>query len=343
MSGTVDREDWRAYHLFYHGDRDRLLGELVAPWTARWSRAGWIEGWFFVRFSLGGPHIRLRVRPRRQDPEIVAAIDREVHAGAAEFFARVPSLGSLDAEAIRRGNQPLLANDPFETDDAVHPDNSVQSLPCRLDVGRYGGEALLAPSLALFEASSRAALELLAGGAAGSQASRLSAAGRALLVQALGTAGSEAELLELLDYGVTHWGEPLARMVTEADGAFARRPEALRGLVRGALAGQGAAGSGGSAVLCAVAAAARRLAACLCDADLATRKRIGWSQLHMTANRFGLANPHEVYLSRQLGRAARSLAECEPEAWRGALAAMAPAAMATMDAASPSRTLREMR
>jgi hypothetical protein len=90
-------------------------------------------------------------------------------------------------------------------------------------------------------------------------------------------------------------------IVAKADRVFAEQGEGFRQLFHRELAemrsiatetpGEAAAG---------LREASRRLSVAIGREDGAARRRIGISQLHMTANRLGLNNPEEVYLSRIL-------------------------------------------
>ena len=55
--------DWLSFHAHYHGDRDLPLRHAVASLVRRLRDDGLLESFFFMRYSLGGPHIRLRLRP----------------------------------------------------------------------------------------------------------------------------------------------------------------------------------------------------------------------------------------------------------------------------------------
>ncbi len=52
--------EWRSYHLFYHGDRDLVL--RLWPTLAPLILSRIVDSFFFLRYSLGGPHIRIRLR-----------------------------------------------------------------------------------------------------------------------------------------------------------------------------------------------------------------------------------------------------------------------------------------
>lgn len=294
---------WRSFHLHYHGDRDLLLLELVRPLAASLLARGQIDRFFFVRFLLGGPHIRLRLRPR---PDPAGTIGYDVAAAAEAFFASHPSQASLPEEEIRRRNRLVLARAPHEHDDAVYPDNSLREVPFRPETERYGGPDLLDHSLDFFTLSSVSALRFLEAHGGEPRPRQLSEAFRMLARQALGCARTPEELQHLLQAPVESWGEPMAPAADRADQLFDRHRQDLLGLLRAEV----------ESLASPETEAARRLAREIGDAGEDVRRRICTSQLHMTANRLGIEGAEEVYLARLLWRSARELAESAPDLWK---------------------------
>lgn len=280
---------WSGCHLHYHGDQSLLLVRLLIPLLRRGVSAGTVERFFYVRSALGGPHLRLRVRT----PSDSAATDlrRSLTAEASRFFAAFPSSDPWPPERIRRSNQAILCNDPAESDDRVHPDQTVRFEPFRPEVERYGGPRALPWSLDLFVLSSLACLEGL------QRAGRLAAAIRILGSQAVASAAGPAELAGLLSGMVARAPAAFAPAVDRADAAFEERGAAVAETLASGLA-EGAGGPG------TLAAGARRLRELLADAGEPVRGEVLLSQLHMTANRLGLTNPQEVYVLRLLERVA---------------------------------------
>lgn len=315
-ASSAEQDAWRGFHLVYHGDRDRLLRALVAPVARGLLARGEIETFFFIRYDLGGPHVRLRVRPRAECGDAAAA---QVRQAAADFFARHPSPQLLPEEKVRRENRTIIPWDPHATDadDVVFADGSVHEAPVRLEVERYGGPALLPGALDAFALSSLDVLAFLDEAGDGARAARPSEAGRALVRQAWGLVHAPGELAQLVGYAARPQAEALQRFVAMGDEAWDRRREALRALVREELAVlSGLEGEGADPPP--YAEAARRLGWEIRDLDAGARGRIASAHVHMTANRLGLRNPEETYVGRMMERAVRDLAEMEPAFWREA-------------------------
>src|SRR5207253_2414953 len=133
---------WMSFHIAYHqGRMDRLLLELVLPSVKSLLRAGWIESFFFVRYSFGGPHLRLRLlsSPGREE-EIRSAFAGEVEG----FLRRHPSPASFPEEKVRQINRSLRRHgESDEPEDRIFADNTLQEVPFEPEIERYGGEALL--------------------------------------------------------------------------------------------------------------------------------------------------------------------------------------------------------
>ena len=303
---------WLSCHLYYHQDLDWALRGFVHPVVVSLVQAGRIDAFFFVRYALGGPHVRLRLRVLPGFREIVLAEverpllrqdgslfqRRKVERAAEGFLAATPSTESWEEEAIRRANESILASDPHETDDAVYPDNSFRVVPFRPEIERYGGPDLYRASLDFFVLSSVAALELLLQQENAPRAARLGAAFRLLLLQALGFAMDDAELADLLRYGVDSMGGAMPKILEKGDAVARAQRDRFLQLFRTSLT-EARGGPSGTATGLLVAGSGG-LSATIGFTDRAARAWIGGSHLHMTASRLGLGNVEEVYISRLL-------------------------------------------
>jgi hypothetical protein len=296
---------WSSYHFFFHAGRNRLLTGLVRPLVASLFAARAADGFFYLRYDLGGPHIRLRMRCAA--PEAVTA---RVAAAAAAFFASQPSTTPLPAEEIHRRNRAILAEEPGESD-AVYPDNSLRMLPFVPETSRYGGPVLIERSLDFFGLSSWQALEIIAMCGAKPWGQQLPHLFLELAQLASGLATSEEELLGLLGYSAVEAESTLAPVAARADRLFAEHRELFCQLMQAAV--ETPAGALPERPCGAPALAYAEAISCLSReigfADLPARWLILTSHMHMTANRLGLENWDEVYVGRLLWRAARDLSD----------------------------------
>jgi hypothetical protein len=312
--GFVEGE-WLSYHFFYHGDRNRLLMRLVHPLVVSLWREKRIDQFFFVRYAFGGPHIRLRLRIL---PEQRASVEESVDRAASVFFERWPSETPMADDVVRRNNEALVAGELEGSVDSVYPDNSCRRSPFEPEVERYGGPALIQASLDFFALSSIEALRFVAEQAEKSAGRRLALAFRVLLRQALGSAEDGEALLGLLEYSVRYWGDVLAPIVAQADKAFEQGPPTFLTLFREEMENLAGRLQADERTAAPEGEAARSLAWEVREASPVDRGRILTSQLHMTANRLGLKNVEEVYLSRLLGRAGQDVMRARPDLWKKA-------------------------
>lgn len=293
-------EGWVSGHLYYHQALDPVVRRFVHPLVAALAKDGRIDAFFFVRHGLGGPHLRLRLKPVAGSGSRVRAALRE---SARTYLAREPAAHSVDEEAIRRTNAAILEADRHEVDGAVYPNNSFRLVRFRPEVERYGGPSRFGASLDFFTISSVAAVDFLLRHDADGRPAQLAAAFRLLLRQALAFAIDETELADLLRYGFDWLGHDLPKVVARADrvagSQMDRFLEAFGATVAEVRDRQprDAAGDRPADLL---VAGGRRLSAALGTAGRHTRARVGGSQLHMTASRLGFGNAEEVYLSRLL-------------------------------------------
>lgn len=308
-SPSATRGEWVSYHIFYQGSRDQVLSQLVFPVVCDLWRCRWIRGFFFIRYGLGGPHIRWRLLCA---PEHKEEIDGTVRREAAGFFARWPSDTRLSDDEIRRQNRGFATNDPACPMDTVYPNNSMAELPFEPELERYGGPARLQDSLNFFCVSSAHVLQLAAQAEPASRSRQLFRAMRALLRQALGFATDADDLAHLLAPGLMENRYDHSLLKARADKEFERcRDDYLR-LVRKEITQSRDPRARRRLAEHLVTGAAGALQARVRDAGDPARWRIVTSQLHMTANRMGISIPEEGYIGHILWRALNDAAQ---ESW----------------------------
>lgn len=298
--------DWLGLHFFYQGSRDQLLVSLVAPLVRRLWTDGAIRRFFFMRYALGGPHIRLRLHCVPSRRRHVSAMAEDM---ASEFFEREPSPTTLTDEEIRSTNRRLLAND-VEGEDEVYPNNSWLRFPFRAEVERYGGYALLEHSLDFFAVSSLDALEF----AATRRGPSLAAITRRLVGLALRLSMGTDDFVELLRYASV-WSKNYGALFNQrGDEEFERRREPLLQMVRAEIEAA-VVGTSLPEDRATLLEGGRRLSVATAGAGKIVRESIAVGQLHMMVNRLGLNNAEEIYLGRMLWRTAERLREIDPNFW----------------------------
>lgn len=313
---------WSAHHFFYHGNLDVALSHFVRPAIAELLAPRLVDSFFFIRYTLGGPHLRLRFRLTPGTSPSAAA--QVLQRAAARFLEIWPSESALDPEKIRQESRAILASAPEESA-LYYEDHSLLPFPFEPEVDRYGGLELLEPSLDFFAISSAQALEVLGDADWGSSGRRGALVLRLLLRQAWGFAVSEEEFLSHLGCRLPVRQEIGDQIWSKADSDFERRRETYRALLNQELSLLAEADSAAGEPIWPTASflyeAAKRLSRAVRDAAPETRWQIGHSQLHMTANRLGFFPVQEMHLQRILWRAARDLREADSGTWRRVMAA----------------------
>lgn len=315
---------WTAYHLHYHEDRDRALRLWARPLVAELFAAGLVDRFFFIRYGLGGPHVRLRLRG--VDESAAESLDRLVRRRADSFFAEHPSLEALPEEKVRAMTEALAEDDP-SGDSTIRPDNSLAVQPFLPETGRFGGAEQLEHSLDFFALSSLEALRWLDENPQAGPGRRLSHGFRLFARQALGFASSLEELRQILDYVADLWSGASEALRERADSAFENQRADFARLLDAELAASLLEDPADQPPLL---DASRRLAAATAELPRERWYRLVTSQIHMTANRLGLSNPEEVYLGRLMVRALADR-EAGSEVFDAAVANLEPARRAAED------------
>lgn len=158
----MSERSWVSAHLFYHGDHDAVIAGAVKPAVERLRRAGLADGFFFLRYWEGGPHVRLRLPTRSEHAGEVRSVIEET---ATEFYRTSPSSSAMSAQDYTRSAAVLAETEGMtDYDRELHPDNSVAFIDYVPETDVFGtGRALEAVEKHLMAASALA-VELIARG-----------------------------------------------------------------------------------------------------------------------------------------------------------------------------------
>lgn len=159
---------WQATHVFYASNANPMLVDGIGPLVERLRERGLVERWFFIKYWLEGPHVRLRVLPAAGvDPAVVKA---EVDAALQAFLRRRPALYEADADGLGDLYQRMFVAEYGEQrwqdtygdgEMPFRPNNSCHDMPYEREYSRYGGPAGMGLSEWHFEVSSDHVLGLL--------------------------------------------------------------------------------------------------------------------------------------------------------------------------------------
>ncbi|MFJ4920018.1 lantibiotic dehydratase C-terminal domain-containing protein [Streptomyces sp. NPDC088725] len=159
--------DWLAVHVFYAASPRPLLLQCVKPLVDSLTEEGLLAGYFFINYWLEGPHLRLRLRPRRAaDAPVVR--DR-AHAALAAFLRERPALYEVKAGFLAELYETLFTLEYTEDQRAeflgpegrmrLRPNNSFEDRPYEPEYGKYGGPSGVALAEWHFQRSSDLVIE----------------------------------------------------------------------------------------------------------------------------------------------------------------------------------------
>jgi thiopeptide-type bacteriocin biosynthesis protein len=164
-----DADGWISLHVFYAANANPVLVHCVRPLVARLGEQGLLRSWFFIRYWLEGPHVRLRLLPA--DAAAAADVARIADEALAEFLQRRPALYEED----RNSSADLYKNmflaeysqdrwDALYGADGTMPfrdNNSVARIPYERELDRYGGPVAMELAEWHFQKSSELVITLL--------------------------------------------------------------------------------------------------------------------------------------------------------------------------------------
>jgi thiopeptide-type bacteriocin biosynthesis protein len=166
----ADETDWIALHVFYAANANPVLVDCVGPLAAELQDKGLLAKWFFIRYWLEGPHVRLRLLPSA--PEHADAVRKTAEERLAAYLLRRPALYEEDRNSSSDlyKNMYLAEYSQEQWDADYGPEgtmpfrdnNSVHLMPYDREYARYGGPLAMELAESHFQRSSELVLELLA-------------------------------------------------------------------------------------------------------------------------------------------------------------------------------------
>lgn len=154
---------WHSTHLYIDVSRgmeeyEFALANLVEPFVRICEASGWIDRFFFIRYSEGGHHVRLRLHGRGKD------VGSELRSALASLVSLKSPEGSPNVSQKPHSPQVQLTK--------------VNWIPYEPEFDRYGGVDGVAVAERFFHLSSETTFALLRDGSHHDDSTRL---GRALL------------------------------------------------------------------------------------------------------------------------------------------------------------------
>lgn len=321
---------WISVHIFYSSNGNPLLGECVAPLVAKLRERGLISRYFFIRYWMGGPHVRLRLLPAEGVAE--ASVKEVVEADIAAFLARRPALYEIDRAALaplyrnmyeaEYGAEEFAARFGEGGELPFYDNNTFHYIDYEPEYDRYGGEAGVDLAERHFEVSSDMVLRLVRETNMHVRGIVMGHSVQMMLQMCYAFLGDEERIVAFLERYMEFWQTSYAqnsqklypgfdRKYAHMEAKLRNRVEEVRRLTRG---DDPSAGTESERLWLAhikeVRAEALRLAAEkrlplsgeVDDPEIALVILLS-GYLHMTNNRLGVSILDEIYLSYLVARA----------------------------------------
>lgn len=163
------KKNWISIHIFYHGDQNKLIVNCVAPLIADLREQNLIQRYFFIKYWVEGPHVRLRLLPANgaDDEKIKHMAEQAI----TRYLQQRPALYNLDQRVVASFYKELFVMEYGEEKwvqtygrDGVmplRPNNSFAYIDYEPEYARYGGTAGVELAEWHFEYSSDTVIDLL--------------------------------------------------------------------------------------------------------------------------------------------------------------------------------------
>lgn len=332
----ADDHDWIALHVFYAANANPVLVHCVGPLTAELQEKGLLAKWFFIRYWLEGPHIRLRLLPSA--PEHAEEVRKTAEERLTAFLARRPALYEEDRDnsADLYKNMYLAEYSQEQWDRDYGPqgampfrdNNSVHLMTYDREYSRYGGPHAMELAETHFQRSSEYVLHLVETTNVHMRTALLGQSAQLMLTLCLAFLRDEHGVAEFLTRYRTMWEnsyqessedqhERFDASYTRMRDRLLRRAEQVRDAVRGA---PGAAPTEREQAWIRHAVELRDAVWRLAEEGKVTLRNgvrpepkdaltvVLSSYVHMTNNRLGASILDEIYLSYVLRRTLLELA-----------------------------------
>jgi thiopeptide-type bacteriocin biosynthesis protein len=169
IEAKSDGDGWLSLHVFYAANANPVLVHCVRPLVARLREQGLLRSWFFIRYWLEGPHVRLRLLPA--DASVTADLARIARAALQQYLRERPALYEEDRDASGDLYKNMFLaeyseerwNELYGADGEMpfRDNNSVARIPYERELERYGGPAGMELAEWHFQESSETVLTLL--------------------------------------------------------------------------------------------------------------------------------------------------------------------------------------
>lgn len=204
---------WISIHIFYHGDQNHLLVNCVAPLVADLRAQRLIRRYFFIKYWVEGPHVRLRLLPTSDADD--AKIRQIAEQAITAYLRRRPALYRMDQQAVAPFYKDLFVieygeakwEETYGKEGSMpfYPNNSFAYIDYEPEYGRYGGAAGVEMAEWHFEYSSDTVIGLLRETNVNVRSMLLGRSVQLALPFFYGIFGDDESVLSALDRYIANW------------------------------------------------------------------------------------------------------------------------------------------
>lgn len=165
----MPERNWLGMHVYYTSNPNPVLVNCVRPLVRELTELGLIQRYFFIRYWLEGPHVRLRLLPAAGvTHDAIKAVAEERVAG---FLRARPAVYEVDPAMMNDIYKQMFLseytqeqwNEAYGEDGVmpIHPNNSWIYVDYEPEYDRYGGPAGIEIAEWHFEKSSDMVIDLV--------------------------------------------------------------------------------------------------------------------------------------------------------------------------------------
>jgi hypothetical protein len=231
------KRDWLGMHIYYASNSDPLLAECVWPMARDLRRHGLISRFFFIKYWLEGPHLRVRFLPRAGVGH--DQIKLVIEPGVDRYLERRPALydaGQADTDDLYR--RMFLAEYSEERWNELYgaagrmpfrPNNTYYYEPYEPEYDRYGGPDGVELSEWHFQQSSEIVLKLIETANVHVRTVLLGLSAQLTIGICYAFLGDDGAIADFLQQSRNFWQTSFAHFDGQDDGAFDRKYAKLSG------------------------------------------------------------------------------------------------------------------
>ncbi|MER7938167.1 MULTISPECIES: lantibiotic dehydratase C-terminal domain-containing protein [unclassified Streptomyces] len=229
--------EWLAVHVFYAASPRPLLLTCVRPLVDALTEEGLLDGYFFINYWLEGPHLRLRLKPRRAAD--AGPVRERTTAALEEFLRGRPALYEVKAGFLADLYETLFTLEYSEEQRAqflgedgrmkLRPNNSFEERPYEPEYGKYGGPAGIELAEWHFQHSSDLVIEAARTMNLHLRTVLLGLSAQLMMVMSGTFLADDEALLRFLDSYHTFWNRAFSGTTFTADQGYDRAYDAMGG------------------------------------------------------------------------------------------------------------------